>query len=182
MTRAQAWTLHVANALVGGTGLVYAWMRYVAEADDPFAVVNHPWQPAVQHAHVLVAPLLVFAVGMVWTGHAWHHYRSRTAHRRRTGLSLGLLFLPMAASGYALQVCADERWRLAWVWCHGLASALWVVATAAHLLGRRRAQTSTISTSWPDSSRSKRSRSSSENSSQPRQRSRSSCSASQASS
>ena len=59
MTRLEAWFLHVATILVGGGGLVYAWMRYFVRPDDPFAVVNHPWQPDVQHLHVLAAPLLV---------------------------------------------------------------------------------------------------------------------------
>ena len=63
MTRTEAWFSHVAAALVGGTGLVYGWMRYFAESDDPFAIANHPWQPHFQHLHVLTAPLLVFACG-----------------------------------------------------------------------------------------------------------------------
>ena len=33
-------------------------MAYVAESDDPDALVNHPLQPDVQHAHVIAAPLL----------------------------------------------------------------------------------------------------------------------------
>ena len=36
-------------------------MRYFARSEDPFAIANHPWQPTLQHAHVLVAPLLVFS-------------------------------------------------------------------------------------------------------------------------
>ena len=57
MTRLEAWFLHVATILVGGGGLVYAWMRYFVRPDDPFAVVNHPWQPAVhsqdRHQHAV---------------------------------------------------------------------------------------------------------------------------------
>ena len=82
MTRLEAWFLHVATILVGGGGLVYAWMRYFVRPDDPFAVVNHPWQPDVQHLHVVAAPLLVFALGLIWQSHV------------RASLRLGILRRP----------------------------------------------------------------------------------------
>ena len=41
-----------------------------------------PWQPAVQHLHVLAAPLLVFALGLIWKAHAWPGVRLRVAARR----------------------------------------------------------------------------------------------------
>ena len=69
MSRSERLFLHVANGLVGGTGLVYAAMRYLMNPTDEWSVVNHPWQPHVQHLHVLVAPLLVFAAGLIWSRH-----------------------------------------------------------------------------------------------------------------
>ena len=64
MSRPEAWLVHVANLLVGGTGIAYALFRYVLKPDDPFASA-HPCQAPAQHAHVVVAPLLVFALGML---------------------------------------------------------------------------------------------------------------------
>lgn len=134
MTRASAWLLHLATVLVGGTGLVYAWMRYLAQPDDPFALVNHPWQPALQHLHVLVAPVLVFAVGLVWRGHVWARLRARLADRRRTGVALVALFFPMAVSGYLLQTASGEGWRRAWIVVHVASSCAWLLAYGVHLL------------------------------------------------
>jgi len=57
----EAWSVLVSTVLVAGTGVVYAGMRYLLAPADPFAVVNHPLPPTIQHLHVLVAPLLVFA-------------------------------------------------------------------------------------------------------------------------
>ena len=76
MSRLEAWTLHAATLAVGGTGLVYAWMLYLLKPSDPYAVVNHPWQPGVQHLHVLTAPLLVFAAGVIWRAHVWRRFRA----------------------------------------------------------------------------------------------------------
>ena len=132
MSRLEALLLHLSTALVGGTGLVYAWMVYFAHPDDPYAVVNHPWQPHLQHLHVLVAPLLVFAAGLVWKRHIWAGVQSGTGESRRTGLTLALSFVPMVASGYLLQTAVEPTWRRAWLIVHLTASALWLLGYLAH--------------------------------------------------
>ncbi len=131
MSRGQSVFLHLANLAVSGTGLIYAWMRYLVEPVDEWAVVNHPWQPLVQHLHVLAAPLLVFAIGLIWSVHAIAKIRN-SRRVRASGLGLMALFLPMAASGYLLQVAVDPGWRRTWIWIHVASSLLWVGAFAVH--------------------------------------------------
>ncbi|HLU38916.1 MAG TPA: hypothetical protein VK081_05995 [Planctomycetota bacterium] len=138
MTRPTAWFVHVAVLLVAGTGLAYGWMRYFVESDDEFAVVNHPWQPAMQHLHVLFAPLLVFACGMIWLDHVWKRVRSGFPVRRRSGLLLAALVFVMIASGYLLQVSTDDAWRTAWIWVHVASSLGWTGGYAVHQLAPRR--------------------------------------------
>lgn len=137
MTRTEAWLQHVANLLVGGTGVVYAWMSYVSEPMDEFAVVNHPWQPAVQHLHVLTAPLLVFACGLIWSRHVWKRVRSGFRGRRPTGLALAASVWPMVVSGYLIQVTVEEHWRTAWIWVHVVTSVLWLAGYCVHQLSAR---------------------------------------------
>lgn len=131
MSRVQTLFLHLANLAVCATGLVYAWMRYLVEPVDEWAVVNHPWQPQLQHLHVLTAPLLVFAVGLIWSVHIIGKLQNGRKNRA-AGIGLTALFLPMAASGYLLQVAVEPGWRQAWIWVHVLSSLLWVVAFVAH--------------------------------------------------
>jgi len=137
LTRFEAWSLHVSNVLVGGTGLVYAWMKYLVRPDDPYAVVNHPLQPEVQHLHVLFAPLLVFAGGMIFRRYVWARVRSGYRPRRPTGLLLALQLVPMVASGYLLQTTTDEAWNAIWVWVHVAASSLWILSYGVHLVSAR---------------------------------------------
>jgi len=132
VSRFEAWTLHLANFLVGGTGLVYAWMVFLMKPADPYAVVNHPLQPAMQHLHILVAPLLVFATGLVWRRHVWSHFRAGVRQGRRSGLSLILTLVPMVISGYLIQTAVDGGWRQAWVWVHLVTSGLWLLGYLAH--------------------------------------------------
>lgn len=124
--------LHVSNLLVGGTGLVYAWMLYLVKPTDPYAVVNHPWQPQAQHLHILVAPLLVFTAGLVWRRHVWWQWKRGLAERRRSGLSLVSLLVPMIVSGYLIQTAVDPRWRRIWVGVHLAAGVLWLLGYLAH--------------------------------------------------
>lgn len=139
----ERWTVHLANVLVGGTGLVYAWMLYVLEPVDEFSVVHHPWQPLVQHLHIWVAPLVVFGAGLIWREHIWKHYTQGVPGRRRSGLSLLLSLAPMVVSGYLIQTSVDETWRGIWVGIHLTTSALWLLGYFGHFVPaqiRRRAR------------------------------------------
>lgn len=131
MSRAHLIFLHLANLAVAGTGLVYAWMRYLVEPTDEWAVVNHPWQPHLQHLHVLAAPLLVFAIGLIWSAHVIGKLKNGRGNRI-VGIGLTTLFMPMAASGYLLQVAVDPAWRQTWIWFHVASSLVWVVAFVVH--------------------------------------------------
>jgi hypothetical protein len=132
MPRWEAWSVHVSTLLVGGTGLVYAWMRYLLSTSDPFSAVGHPLQPQVQHLHVLAAPLLVFATGLIWKNHVWSHWRKGVPQRRRSGLALLLSVAPMVVSGYLLQIAVGDGWRQAWVVVHVTTSILFLAGYAGH--------------------------------------------------
>lgn len=134
MSRGEAWFLHLSTLLVGVTGLVYAWMIYLVHPGDPYALVNHPWQPQVQHLHILVAPLLVFAAGLIWRRHIWAGWKKGGRERLKSGVSLGLTLVPMVVSGYLIQTAVEESWRHAWVVVHLVASALWLAGSLVHQL------------------------------------------------
>lgn len=133
MTRFQAWTLHVANLLVGGTGLVYAWMRYFLEPmNNEFSILHHPWEPLVKNLHLWTAPLLVFAAGLIWQDHIWKHFRRGVRSGRRSGLSLMLTLVPMVISGYLIQTAVDPNWQNVWIGVHLTASGLWLLGYVGH--------------------------------------------------
>lgn len=132
MTRTEAWLHHCANLTVGGTGLVYGWMRYFAVPEDPFSLVGHPAQPQWQHAHLLLAPLLIFVSGMAWPMHAWMRMRMGFPLRRKSGIALMISLFPMIVSGYLIQTAVDADWRNIWAWVHGISSCLWILAYLVH--------------------------------------------------
>lgn len=138
MTRRTAWFLHLSTILVGGSGLIFAWMLYLLEPTDPYALVSHPRQPDVQHLHVLTAPFLVFGCGILWIGHIWSRIRSGYQGRRKTGIALTVLVIPMILSGYLLQVSVDEALRDFWIIAHVATSCLWLIVYAVHQLSPRR--------------------------------------------
>lgn len=132
MSRGQAWALHVSTLLVGGTGLIYAWMLYLLEPVDELSILNHPQQALLQHAHIWFAPLLIFAIGMAWRGHIWRHLRSGRKPAKRSGLLLVGCLVPMTASGYFLQTSVSESWRTVWMWVHLVSSGAFVSGYLVH--------------------------------------------------
>ena len=130
------WIFHLANVLVGGSGVVLAVMVYLLKPVDQWSIVNHPWQPVVQHAHVLAAPLMVFVFGILWALHVQPKWQSCAPEGRKTGLILAAMTPVMVVSGYLLQVSVDPAWRTVWEVGHLVSSAMWVVILAGHVVGR----------------------------------------------
>jgi hypothetical protein len=139
MSRWEAWVQYAANLLVGGTGIVYAVMRYLLKPADEWAVVNHPRQPDVQHLHVLAAPLLVFACGLIWHRHVAGNLRRGEQRGRRSGPGLLFSLVPMILSGYLIQTSVEESWRQVWIVTHLISSAAWTLVFVGHSIGPMRA-------------------------------------------
>lgn len=132
LTRGQTWFLHVSVALATLTGIVYAWMKYFVESDDPFAVANHPWQPTLLHLHIVAVPLLVYGLGWIASAHIGPKYRSKTRIARRSGLVMMLLAGIMIFSGYVLQVLTGEA-ALKWsAIVHWISSGVFVAGYLIH--------------------------------------------------
>ncbi len=128
--------LNLSVLLMALTGVAYAAMKYWMAGDDPFAVVNHPWQPHVQHAHVLLGPLAVFAFGWIFAAHILPSL-AKGAPKRATGIWTMVLIALMVASGYLVQVTTGETWRKAFEISHWISSGLFVVGYVLHLIPRR---------------------------------------------
>lgn len=137
MTQFDRWIIATANLLTGGTGLLYAVMRYLLKPADEFAIVNHPWQPHVQHLHILAAPLLVIAFGQLWHHHAWLSLRAGAQHGRRSGITMLATGLPMIFTGYLIQTATHETWRTIWIIIHVTTSLIWLTGYIAHLFTHR---------------------------------------------
>jgi hypothetical protein len=134
MSRLQLFWLHLSVASTAITGIVFAVMKYLLESDDEFAVVNHPLQPHMLAAHVVIAPALLFVLGWTFSNHMLPKYRFGNGKNRKSGVGAMLLIVPMALSAYLLQIATNESLREAMAWTHGITSALFVVAYVVHLI------------------------------------------------
>ena len=137
MSRLEAWFHHLANLLVGGTGAAYAWTLYFCQPEDEFALVNHPWQPGLHHAHLWTAPLLVFSAGVLWKQHALRRLRQPGGGRKSSRLGMLSTLWPMVLSGALIQTAVEPAWRQTWLIVHLASSALWIGASLGHQLRRR---------------------------------------------
>lgn len=132
MTRFERWSVWSTSVATAVTGFVYLWMKYLMTPVDPWAVINHPLQPWVLKAHILVAPLLVFSVGMVALKHIWRHLRSARRTARRTGLSTAIVLAPMVVSGYLVQAVTAERVLRVIAIVHIATGSLYALGLLAH--------------------------------------------------
>jgi hypothetical protein len=133
MSRLQLVWLHLTVALTAITGVVFAVMKYFLESGDEFSVVNHPLQPHMLASHVLVAPAALFILGWTFSNHIVPKLRFGDGTNRRTGIAQSLLIVPMALSGYLLQVSVDETLRQTMAWAHWVTSGVFVIGYLIHL-------------------------------------------------
>jgi hypothetical protein len=136
MSRTQLVWLHVSIAITALTGAVFAVMKYMIRTTDEFAVVNHPLQPYMLSAHVVVAPLALFILGWTFSNHMLPKKRFGDDTGRKSGSSAMWLIVPMTASGYLLQVSVEETLRQAMAVAHWVSSGLFAVVYVIHLLKR----------------------------------------------
>jgi hypothetical protein len=66
-------------------------MQHLMEPVNEWAVINHPLQPLVLKLHILVAPVMVFAVGMVAVNHMAVTWATLLGILAWTHLVLGVL-------------------------------------------------------------------------------------------
>lgn len=141
MTRFQRWFLYVSTAAATVSGVGYFYMKRFMTPADPWAVINHPLEPWLLKAHILTAPLMLFAVGLITTQHIWRSLKSSLPTGRRTGLVATLTFVPLVVSGYLIQIVASQLLLDVLGWTHLVLGLLCAVAIFEHrrlVKGRKR--------------------------------------------
>lgn len=147
-------SFNVATVVVTVTGLVYLYMKYFMQTDDPFALVNHPWQSSMLALHVIAAPVLVLFFGMLFRSHTLKKIASPVRANRRTGWTSLLSFSSMALSGYLLQVVTSPAWIDALVVIHIATSLLFAIGYVVHLvIGWRMSWAAGAAEQVPDTAR-----------------------------
>lgn len=134
MSRTQLIWLHLSVALTAITGIVFAVMKYFMQSDDEFAVANHPMQPYMLAAHVVVAPAVLFLLGWAFSNHMLPKYRFGDGSNRKTGIAQMALIVPMSLSAYLLQIATNETVRQAMAVAHWITSGLFVIGYLVHLI------------------------------------------------
>jgi len=129
--RAMLWG---SSLLVGVSGIVIAVMKYAMTSEDPYAIVNHPLQPVMLKVHIVSAPLLVFAIGIVFVKHIWEQWRSGLVRGRLSGSWTLWTFGPMVFSGYLIQALTHRGWLLAMVVVHLVTGGAFLVGFMGHQL------------------------------------------------
>jgi len=134
MNRLEKWSLWVSFSFTAITGTGLLWTKYFMHTDDPWAVVNHPLEPWLLKAHIVVAPALVFALGLISSKHIWQHFKARLAVGRRSGIVTVLMGAAMILTGYLIQVVTHSAPLQLLAISHIAVSFVFLVGFVAHQL------------------------------------------------
>lgn len=128
----EKYTFTALSAIVTITGVAYFWMKWMMQADDPFAVVNHPLQPLMLQLHVLAAPAFLVTFGIIFNSHVGRKIGKKIPNRRSGLLSLATLVV-MTASGYFLQTLTDPLLHQISLVAHLASGVTFAVSYTVHL-------------------------------------------------
>ncbi len=128
MTRFHRWFLYGSTIVTAASGLTYFVMKRFLESSDPWAVINHPLEPWALKLHILSAPLMLFATGLITTQHIWRSLKSSLPTGRHSGRAASYAFVPLVLSGYLIQAITSPLTLEVLAWAH---LALGVVAAGA---------------------------------------------------
>jgi uncharacterized membrane protein YidH (DUF202 family) len=133
----EAWIIRVGFGLASASGIVFGAMKYFLSGSNPDSRLGHPWQPAVLAAHVLAAPVAVFAMGLLLRGHTLPRLKRGEPEGRTSGLSLAAAGMPLVFSGYLVQVLTGEALRKWTGWIHAALGLLFALAFLMHMPASR---------------------------------------------
>jgi len=108
----------VTSGLMLISGVTYFVIKNWAQSEDPFSVVNHPFEPLALKTHVLVGPVLIFIFGLLFQSHVSKKLLGGSTRGRVGGVLAGVLFSCSVLSGYSLQTLVDSWWRGTLVYVH----------------------------------------------------------------
>jgi hypothetical protein len=130
----ERWSFGILSAIVAVTGFAYLWMKYFVTTDDPMAVVNHPWQPAMLNLHVIASPAVILVFGIILNSHVLRKLSNNRLPNRRTGLASFGTFAAMVITGYSLQVVTSEALLQVMMIVHVASGVVFSASYIAHLL------------------------------------------------
>ena len=134
MKRWERWGLHAALVVITATGIAYFVMKYALEPEDPFAVINHPWQPAMLATHIMAGPVALVFFGILFRSHVAPGILSGRHYLRRSGWVSLLSFGAMVLSGHLVQIASSPEAVTAFIWIHIATSCLFVAGYGTHLI------------------------------------------------
>ncbi len=132
MSNFERWMVWASASATALTGLAFFWTKYLIEPAEPWAVVNHPLEVWFLKTHIVFAPVFVFAVGLIVTRHIVPHIKQNVRQGRRSGLVMVWTAIPMAVSGYLLQVVTATGWVTGFVILHLATGFLFLFGLAGH--------------------------------------------------
>jgi branched-subunit amino acid transport protein len=128
---ALVWTV---LGVVWASGVAWLVVRYGLRARGEFGELPHPLEPWWMRVHGAAAMAALWLGGLLWAVHVLPAWR---AHRRISGIVLGVILATLAASGYLLYYLGDEGARSSVALVHWIVGLAVPLPFLVHALRRR---------------------------------------------
>lgn len=121
------------NLFVSIIGVLYFIVKYFFKVETEFGIRPHALTSSLLHLHIITVPILLLALGYLFSIHIMPKWNSSNPKRSVSGVSLIILAASMILSGYLLQVALSGPNNEVAAIIHLVASFLWVFIYLWHL-------------------------------------------------
>lgn len=132
LSRGQRVATYTAVAMAWLSGTLWLIFHNFLQRQGEFSLEPHPLEHWWLRLHGLCAFVLLWLGGLIWGLHVRHGLR--WPGRRRSGLSMMVVFCVLAASGYLIYYADEGGVRDAVVAIHWVVGLALLVPVVAHLL------------------------------------------------
>lgn len=132
MTKSERNNIFMINYAVALTSIVYFIAKYFMIIEGDWGPQTHPLAIWFQKVHIISTPLLVFAVGSIFSNHIWKRIKSGYRPSRTSGIFLLVLFVLMSFTGYLIQILDSQLLREYSSYLHLGTSFIWMIGFSFH--------------------------------------------------
>ncbi|MBD66312.1 MAG: hypothetical protein CME62_13965 [Halobacteriovoraceae bacterium] len=123
MTKAERKYFLLLSFTIFIQGLIYFIFKEFFQIETTFGPRPHALTSSLLHIHILIVPLMVFALGYLFKVHILEKLKRKK--RRKSGITGLILFLLMILSGYLLQMGLELQTTRVIAIFHITVSVLW---------------------------------------------------------
>lgn len=123
--------VHLTSYLTIGHGILYYVIKNFMTNETQYGIRPNEYQGLIQSVHIILSPILIFALGLLWKNHILKFFRKKSI-KLYSGIILTTTLITISFSGYLIQIIYNIKGKEIATYIHLIFSALYIGSYLYH--------------------------------------------------